>query len=349
MAKITSMVCAHCKKKFRITGSNYHCPTCRSPLLLPFCYTYNGSQRRDRSAYLGEGDTPLLSVSSRIRGLDGDIFLKVETGNPTGSFKDRGSALVAQEAKQLGYQKCAIASTGNAGASMAAYCSRMGLELTVVVPANTAPGKLKQLHYYGAIIQEVAGDFSMAETVYERLVEAGYYPAGPENPFRIEGIKSMAYEIVRQFSSAPDRVLVPIGTGGLMTSFYKGFSELYMSGEIEKIPRLDGVQLKSVPRVTELSATLGTLSKTVATGINISQPVLAKDVCLAMKKSGGTLFRVDDQLILLAQRELALYAGVGAEATGAVAMAAYKKAIEGGLIYPDEKVVIPVTGHMLKE
>lgn len=349
MAKTTTLYCEHCGKKYMVRGSNYSCPTCKSPLLLPFCTNFIPPREQQSPSYLGEGDTPLLSVDGVFPMAKGKLFLKVETGNPTGSFKDRGSALVAQEAKRLGYKKCAIASTGNAGASMAAYCSRMGLELTVVVPANTAPGKLKQLHYYGATIQEVSGDFSKAEQVYERLIRKDYYPAGPENPFRIEGIKSIAYEVIRQMPQLPDRLLVPIGTGGLMTSLFKGFTELYESGKIDRLPKLDAVQLETVPSVTDSLAMVSPLPKTVATGINISQPVMARDVRLALEKSGGTLFKVKDQSILLAQRELAIYAGIGAEATGAVTMAAYKRALSTHIIDKHEKVVIPITGHMLKE
>lgn len=349
MAVTRLLICVHCGKEYHVRGCNYSCPCCRGPLLLPFCTTYIPQKEVAYDSYLGEGDTPLLSVSSNLSHSAHNLYLKVETGNPTGSFKDRGSALVAQEAKRLGYKKCAIASTGNAGASMAAYCSRMGLDLTVIVPANTAVGKLKQLHYYGATIQEVSGDFSMAETAYEKLISFDYYPAGPENPFRIEGIKSMAYEIVAQLDGIPDRVLVSIGTGGLMTSLFKGFSEMLESGKIQKMPRLDGVQLASVPAVTDTTVSICNLPKTVATGINISQPVMAKDVRMALKKSGGVLHKVDDQAILLAQRELAIYTGVGAEATGAVTMAAYKRGVQSTTIFPDEKVVIPITGHMLKE
>lgn len=349
MATGTSLICMHCGGRYTIENSNYSCPSCRAPLLLPFCATFYEKSSFSDQALLGEGNTPLISVEGKIPSINGKLHLKIETGNPTGSFKDRGSALVAREAKRLGYERLAIASTGNAGASMAAYCSRMGLKLTVIVPANTAPGKLRQLHYFGATVEEVNGDFSMAETRYEQLLSAGYYPAGPENPFRIEGIKSIAYEIVDNCQTIPDRVVVPIGTGGLMTSLYKGFQEMFDDGVIKKLPHLDAVQLGSVPSLYSNTKRITQLPKTVATGINISQPVMAKEVKIALEKTKGELIQVSDQEILLAQRELALFAGIGTEATGAATTAAYKKALQKGGIFSDELVVIPITGHMLKE
>lgn len=351
MATTTSMVCLHCGGTFNIRGTSYSCPSCKEPLILPFCTTYFPKENKQQVCSLGEGNTPLLAVNNTIPSITGSLFLKVETGNPTGSFKDRGSALVAEEARRMGYAQCAIASTGNAGASMAAYCSRMGLDLTVVVPANTPKGKLKQLHYYGAKIKEVNGNFLLAEKVYEELVKAGYYPAGPENPFRIEGIKSMAYEIVEQCDGkVPDRVMVPIGTGGLMTSLFKGFKEMVSNGTIAHLPKLDAVQLEHVtPLLGSTDYYKPNYQKSVASGINIAQPILATEVKLTLRESGGMLLKVNDQEILLAQRELAIYSGIGTEATGAVTTAAYKKALKVGDIGVAEKVVVPITGHMLKE
>ncbi len=296
---------------------------------------------------LGEGNTPLiLSKTDDSR----SVFLKVETGNPTGSYKDRGSALVVAAALREGAKRLAIASTGNAGASLAAYAASKGLDLEVVVPKDVSEGKLRKLVFFGARIRKAYGDFTVAEREYEALVRNGCYPAGPENPSRIEGIESMAFEIAEQLHPLEcDAVFVPIGTGGLITALYKGFSKLTEEGHIHRLPRIHGVQLESVaPLSKQLEMdSPPPVRPSVADGINIAKSVLGKEALRAIGSTGGRLHRVSDKAIIHAQFQLARKSGVGAEPTGAVAAAAYFNAVESGGIARGENVVIPITGHML--
>ncbi len=362
---LNTLFCNTCNREFSCKVINYKCPHCNRNLLFPLfpfaedttrfgkngIWDFSNTLPLKNGTSLGEGWTPLIPLSLDEKPFESTkVFLKLETGNPTGSFKDRGSALVASAAKQFGFSKLAIASTGNAGASLASYCAVEGLSLDVLVPESIGPGKIKQLHYFGAQIKKMKNDFVAVENEYTKMVHNGYFPAGPENPFRIEGLKTIAFEIFQQlYPQTCNRLFVPIGTGGLLTSIFKGFKELVQSGYMNEIPVIDGVQLHSIqPLDQQLISTLSPpVVPSVATGINIPKSTLVKEVLEAIKASQGKLYTVGDKEIIETQRELAILGGIGAEPTGVVALAAYKKALSSK--NTNENVVIPITGHMLKE
>jgi threonine synthase len=298
---------------------------------------------------LGEGATPVIPARS-FAGPNGasPLLLKLETRNPTGSFKDRGSALVVTAARALGRERLAIASTGNAAASTAAYAARAGLSLTIVVPEWCETGKLWNTSCYGGEIRKVAGDFSAAERAYAELAASGWFPAGSDNPYRTEGTKTVAYELFEQLGDGFDRVIAPIGTGGLFVSLQKGFRELVRAGALARLPALDGVQLAGVPPLdADASAAYASrAAPSVATGINIPRPMFARESWRILEASGGMRITVGDDEILAAQRLLACREGVTAEPTGAVCVAAYRRAVERGLISPRQRVVALVTGSL---
>ena len=364
MRIISTMRCRRCGWSGKMNGMSLHCSKCGGILCLPLIH-YRGHNRRNgiwrysRSlplsdgCTLGEGMTPLLPAGAdRLAAVPNRLFLKLETVNPTGSFKDRGSAVVCAIASALGVQKLAIASTGNAGASMAAYAAREGLSLTALVPQSIDAGKLWQLTAYGALIRRIEGDFSHAESEYTQLVSEGYFPAGSDNPFRTEGTKTISYELLEQMKERRiDRVIVPVGTGNLIVAMFKGFLEMAAAGILNRLPAIDAVQLRSIPSLlpVEGDKNAGTTLPSVAGGINIYKPLLAEEAREAVQVSGGRVYRLDDVEILAAQRDLACAEGVGAEATGAVSVAAYRKGVEEKLISPDDTVVAVVTGHILKQ
>jgi threonine synthase len=358
--------CARCSGKVVWSPPDFSCQTCGGRLSFknlryrrPSAKAGSGVWAYARSlplaggVSLGEGGTALISArSAEVAPRRGALHFKLECSNPTGSFKDRGSAVVTAAAERYGYGAMVIASTGNAGSSTAAYAARLGLQLVVLAPEWISIKKLWQIKFFGAEIRRVAGDFGDAERAYRTMVGEGWFPAGSDNPFRAEGSKTLAYEIAEQ---APlgrvDRVLLPIGTGNLLVSAHKGFAELVEAGALPRMPVIDGVQLECVrPLEAQVEGVAdGPPPRSVALGICISRSLLAEEALAAIRSAGGAVRTVCDDEVVGAQRDLARFEGIAAEPTGAVAFAAYRSGVARGLIGPDEQVVVPITGHLLKQ
>jgi len=297
---------------------------------------------------LGEGSTPLVALPQVAADAGGGaLFAKLESANPTGSFKDRGSALIAAAARSANVLTIALASTGNAGASQAAYAARAGLKLTVAVPRSTDPGKLWQMRAHGAEIMMVDGDFSACDAAYKALVASGFFAAGTDNPYRQEGAKTLAYELFEQHGAGIDRVIAPCGTGGLIVALGKGFAEIAASVPGFRAPAIDVVQLGALMPLAGPDPSRKALA-TAATGINIANPSMRESVLAIVRESGGMIHSVSEEELLAAQTSLAKKEGVGAEPTASVTVAAYAKARRDALIGPGEVVVAIVTGHILK-
>jgi threonine synthase len=301
-----------------------------------------------RPITLGEGSTPLLAlerVSAKAGG--GKLLAKLECLNPTGSFKDRGSALIAACAAAAGAPGLAIASTGNAGASMAAYAARAGLPLTVIAPRSIDPGKLWQVNAHGARIELCDGDFAACAAAYRELVAAGAYAAGSDNDLRQVGTKTLAYELYEELEGNIDRVLAPVGTGGLVLSLYMGFADIAASVPGFRMPAIDAVQLDAL-RPLDGHDPARAAVRTAATGINIANPALRDEVVRCVRETGGRIHSVAEADLLAAQHMLATAEGVGAEPTASVTTAAYLQARAQGTITARSRVVAIVTGHILK-
>ena len=306
---------------------------------------------------LGEGGTPLIKISRArdIAGID-RLYTKFEGSNPTGSFKDRGMSVAITIARYLGYRAAVCASTGNTAASMAAYARRAGIEPLVILPeGGVAKGKLFQVALHGARIVRVRGGFDNALQLVLKLVEMGIaYSLNSINPWRIEGQKTVVFEIVDEIG-VPDWIALPVGNAGNITAVWKGLQELRDLGLIDRVPRLIGVQASGAAPLVK-AYRLG-LDKpvevpnpeTVATAIRIGRPVHGVRALRAVRQSGGVFIEVSDRDIVEAQKALARYEGIGVEPASATTIAGIKRLREEKILDRDELVVAILTGHALKD
>jgi threonine synthase len=306
---------------------------------------------------LGEGGTPLVKV---VRAAGPHVFVKFEGSNPTGSFKDRGMTVGVTIAKGLGVEGVVVASTGNTAASAAAYAARAGLRCLVYLPrGGVARGKLAQALLHGAEVVEVDGFFDDAlELVLEEYVERSYsklYPLNSVNPWRLEGQKTLAFELVDELGYTPDVVVVPVGNAGNISAIWKGFRELRDLGVISGTPRMIGVQATGAAPLAKTwltgSRELQVVEepRTIASAIRIGRPVNWVKALKAVEESKGALLIVSDEEILEAIKMLARLEGLGVEPSSAASLAGYLKALEEGLVDRGETVVLVATGHALKD
>jgi threonine synthase len=309
---------------------------------------------------LSEGGTGLhqcqrLGAELGIR----QLYVKNEGENPTGSFKDRGMTVGVTKAVELGVKSVICASTGNTSASLAAYAARAGLQCTVLIPSGKiAYGKLAQAIIYGARVIQVRGNFDQALDIVLKLSEkhGDVYLLNSINPFRVEGQKSLAYEMCEQLNQeAPDRMVVPVGNAGNISAIWKGLVEFHELGFIKTLPRMTGIQAVGAAPIAQAiknrSSEITPVAKpeTIATAIRIGAPVSWKKAMNAIRDSHGTAETVTDEEILDAQRLLALLEGLFVEPASASSIAGLKKLLENGEIDKDERVVCVTTGHGLKD
>ena len=298
---------------------------------------------------LGEGFTPLVETQVYAT----RIHCKLEFLAPTGSFKDRGTAVLVNMLRWLGVKRVVEDSSGNAGASLAAYAARAGIEAEIYVPAYASPNKLAQIAVYGARLVKVEGPRERAaEAVQEAAAQGAYYASHYYNPFTLEGLKTVAYEIWEQLSwRAPDNLVLPVGHGTLLLGAYRGFKDLRTAGLIPRPPRLFAVQAESCAPLYEAcqreldDAFPIEKNETVAEGISIARPVRGRQILAAVRETGGTVLAVSDEETLRSRDELAR-CGLYVEPTSAAAIAALLQL--GDVIGPEEITIVPLTGSGLK-
>jgi len=288
-----------------------------------------------------------------------ELYVKNEGENPTGSFKDRGMTVGVTKAVELGVQSVICASTGNTSASLAAYAAKAGLQCAVLIPSGKiAYGKLSQAMIYGAKVIQVRGNFDQSLDAVLKLSEKhrSIYLLNSINPFRIEGQKSLGYEICDQLNQeAPDRIIVPVGNAGNISAIWKGVTEFHELGLIKTLPKMTGIQAAgSAPIVQAIKGGSDTIvpvsaPETVATAIRIGAPVSWKKAINAIRKSHGTAETVTDEEILSAQKFLARVEGLFVEPASASSIAGLIKLVENGTIDKDERIVCVTTGHGLKD
>jgi threonine synthase len=314
---------------------------------------------RNKIVSLCEGGTSLnrcVRLGEEI-GLK-NIYIKNEGENPTGSFKDRGMTVGVTKALELGMKRVACASTGNTSASLAAYAARAGLECIILIPSGkVAFGKIVQAIIHGAKVIQVRGNFDEALKIVEELcLTQPIYLLNSINPYRLEGQKTIAFEIWDQLGhEVPDKVIVPVGNAGNISAIWKGFKELNTLGLIDKLPNMIGIQAERAAPIANLIK--GGFSEikfvdrpeTIATAIRIGSPVNWKKAVKAIRESEGTAETVSDTEILVAQKLLAQSEGIFVEPAGAVSVAGLIKLAETGLIEKDERIVCIATGHGLKD
>ncbi|MCU1673173.1 MAG: threonine synthase [Frankiales bacterium] len=290
-----------------------------------------------------EGATPLVHAE-HLSALTGcEVHLKVEGLNPTGSFKDRGMTMAISKALEEGSRAVICASTGNTSASAAAYAAKGGLTCAVHVPdGKIALGKLAQALVHGARLLQVKGNFDDCLTLCRDL--SNDYPVtlvNSVNPFRIEGQKTAAFEIVDVLGGAPDVHCLPVGNAGNITAYWKGYTEYGTA------PRMLGFQAAGAAPIVTGSPVAQ--PQTIATAIRIGNPASWQQAIAARDESGGDIQAVTDRQILSAYKLLAQKEGVFVEPASAASVAGLLQAHAAGLVQPGERVVCTVTGNGLKD
>ena len=306
---------------------------------------------------ISEGNTPIVQLHSLddMLGLN-FLYSKLEYLNPTGSFKDRGTAIMLAAVKEHGVSELVEDSSGNAGASVAAYAARFGMTAHIFAPSSTPQAKLTQIKKYAPKLHLIDGtreDTTKAAVAYVKNVGL-VYASHALSPYFLEGMKSFSYEVVKQFEDhVPDHLVIPVGNGGLLLGAWKGFVELLDAKLIKKIPRLHCVQSSvSMPIVADYNEadwTPDSLESTVAGGICVESPARRSQILKVLKMTEGSALAVDDIDILRWQNRLAQKEGIFAEPTSAVAFAGLEKLVDQRVISSSDTVLVPITGFGLKD
>ncbi len=298
---------------------------------------------------LREGGTPLVSAGYLSDLLNNNVWLKVEGANPTGSFKDRGMTMAISKAAEEGAKAVICASTGNTSASAAAYAAKAGMVSAVLVPqGKIAMGKMAQAVAHGATILQIDGNFDDCLNLARDL--AWNYPVAlvnSVNPFRIEGQKTAAFEVVDFLGSAPDLHVLPVGNAGNITAYWKGYVEYSASSMTSALPAMWGFQAEGAAPIVRGAPVAN--PETIATAIRIGNPASWKQAVVARDESGGLIDMVSDEQILAAYRLLAAKEAVFVEPASAAGIAGLLQAKERGTLPRDKTIVVTVTGNGLKD
>lgn len=298
---------------------------------------------------LHEGNTPLIYFPNLSKELGIELYGKYEGTNPTGSFKDRGMVMAVAKAKEEGSNSVICASTGNTSASAAAYAAKAGMKAIVVIPeGKVAMGKLAQAVMYGAEIVQITGNFDDALKMVQKISEN--YPVtlvNSVNPYRLEGQKTAAFEIVEQLGGvAPDILAIPVGNAGNISAYWKGFKE-YNDTNQTGLPKIYGFEAEGSAAITKDEVI--TAPETIATAIRIGNPASWKLATNARDESGGLITSVTDEEIIHAFKTLPSKEGVFAEPGSCSSIAGVFQQIKAGTIKPGSKVVAVLTGNGLKD
>ncbi|HZD43134.1 MAG TPA: threonine synthase, partial [Methanomicrobiales archaeon] len=333
------LVCIHCGATFPPDEILYTCSRCGHLLAVEYDFD---TISVDRSAWmqtpisvwryrdllpvrippvtLQEGGTPLYHLKrlGEEMGLP-ELYAKHEGMNPSGSFKDRGMTVGVSMALQLDKRMVACASTGNTSASLAMYAAKAGIPAVVLLPTGkVALGKVAQALIHGAKAISIRGNFDRAlEMVHELCLSHGLYLLNSINPFRLEGQKTIGFEVIDQLDGVPDRIVLPVGNAGNISAIHKGLLELSALDIIDRLPMMTGIQAEgSRPVVDAIEKGLPEVlpelhPETVATAIRIGAPVNAEKALTAIRTTGGTAAAVSDAEILQMQKDLASREGIG--------------------------------------
>ncbi len=369
--------CTNCGETFSEEEINYTCESCDSVLRVkrevsePSFEGIGLEKYKEALAVdsdilsLQEGGTPLYESNeiSQRYGLD-DVFLKYEGTNPTGSFKDRGTSVAITKALEYGYSSVSLASTGNMAASVAAYSAKARLDTKIFVPEETPLGKISQVLAYNGKLVKVMGNFQDAlDRAKEETSNGAYLAETGLNPYYLEGEKTVGYEFTRQLrqreKDLPEAIIVPMGTGGLLSSIYWSFQEQEELGLIDEIPKIIGAQAKACSPIVDAfneghkrPKPPNRVGDTVADSIHVKVPLNGHTAVEAMEETDGFAVQVTDDHIIEAVLEMGKE-GVFGEPASALPLAALKKIVD-----PEEEdldledvgsVLLMVTGNGLKE
>jgi threonine synthase len=305
-----------------------------------------------------EGNTPVYELPhcARSAGI-AHLFAKHQGMNPTGSFKDTGMTVAASFARQAGYRWVACASTGNTSASMAAYAARGGLHSLVLIPdGKISWSKLSQSLDYGAITCQLKTDFDGCVRVLNEVIERmPVYLLNSVNPYRVEGQKTAAFELLEQFDwQVPDHIIVPGGNLANSSAIGKALREMKQLGFISRLPKISVIQAEGAnPLVRTIRENGGEKlvpvhAETMATAIRIGNPASWKKALRVINESEGTVEQVSEIEMAIAKAEIGAE-GIGCEPASAVTLAGLKKLLKSGFVKPNESVVLVLTGHLLKD
>lgn len=314
------LVCSRCQQTYPLNASRWRCQ-CGGPLDIehqphfdrrriqrraPTLWRYREALPIAPEAppiHLGEGYTPLLQ--GRVAGFP--VYLKQDHLFPTGSFKDRGAAVLVSHAASQGVQTVVEDSSGNAGASIAAYCARAGITCHVYAPEETSPAKIAQIVGYGAILHRIPGGRQSAAEAAQQAAQTSFYASHAWNPFFLHGTKTFAFEIWEQLGwRAPDTLVLPVGNGTLLLGAYIGFQELLAARQINRLPRLIAVQATACAPLAEAYARGQetpqplTPQTTLAEGIAIAAPPRGEQILAAVRATQGTFITVTESEITTA-------------------------------------------------
>ncbi|MBT3359320.1 MAG: threonine synthase [Rhodospirillales bacterium] len=383
--RASGLVCLDCGHAHELDVLTYECGRCGWPLGVTYApdgissstarevlisarhmwdfFDFLPVDRRDAVVDLGVGGTPLLEASAgNDDAKGGKVFLKDETINPTGAFKDRPLSVILSMARQYSMKRVVTGSSGNAGVALSAHAARAGVEAIVVVPQNTSREKLLAIKAFGAQVIQISGTCSDALSLANNLSAKRKWLCATttyRNPFGLEGDKTIAYELIRDLDfRAPSHVFVPIGSGPLLTGCYRGFQDLARWGVIDQLPRMIGVQAEGcAPIATAFEERTERVvawknSNTIAKGIADELEGYEFDGVLTLRtarQSGGVVLSVSDHQIVEAQESLARSWGVLAEPTGAVGLAGVRQYARTHGFSPADRAVCIVTGSGFKD
>ena len=328
---------------------------------MPFRTRYTGLIARYRNRIpiregarlisLGEGNTPLIQLENLPRrvAVEAEIHVKFEGLNPTGSFKDRGMTVAVTQAVDEGATGVICASTGNTSASAAAYAARAGIRAFVLIPeGKIALGKLAQAMVEGAITLQIRGNFDDGMRIVKEVAgEARIAIVNSINPFRIEGQKTAAFEVLEELGRAPDYHCIPVGNAGNITAYWKGYSEYQQEGIVAHRPCMCGYQAAGAAPFVQ--GAMVDHPETVATAIRIGHPQSWEQAWAVKKESGGWFDAISDEEILATQRLLATTEGIFCEPASAASLAGALRDLKAGRIEAGATIVCTLTGHGLKD
>jgi threonine synthase len=365
------MHCQSCGADYDAHQSLYRCPACKGRLWVHFdqqiAFDEDATERgmwryrkhlplvnEDDFVTLGEGDTPLVELTHETS----RAFLKTESINPTGTYKDRPASLAVSRARELGALGVTVASDGNTAPAVAAYAAKAGLDCVVFMPKETPVYRYSQAAAFGARIMLIEGNVNDCLELANQLSHtAGYHhcsTAGYVNPYQFEANRTISYEIVQGLGDAPDWVSLPLGGGGLLIGLHLGFKELYAAGKTSRIPRLLPVQSAACAPFVRAAETNQPVRKwdeqvnTIAFPIAVPYPPDGDAALACLAESKGKAIAVTDDHLLKSVRYLASRYGVFAEPAGAVSFAGYLMAREKQIIQEDETLVGVISGTGLK-
>ena len=380
---LTHLECSGCGKHYPHEQIHTFCPLCQSPLLSLYdlkraCQSVDRDEisrrkkgmwrwhellpvlKEENQIFLGEGDTPLLTLPHLERELGlSHLYVKDESSNPTGSFKARGLAAAISKAKELGIEKVIIPTAGNAGGALAAYAARAGLKAHIFMPKDTPYANVEESRMAGAEVILIDGLISDAAGMAgEKARAEGWFDVSTfKEPYRMEGKKVMGYELAEAFDwQLPDVIIYPTGGGTGLVGMWKAFAELETLGWLEKRkrPRMVSVQAEGcapVVKAFEKGATFCDFwinAQTIASGLRVPKSFADHLILQDIYDSEGTAVAVSDEAILESQKQLAIREGIFAAPEGAATLAALKVLIEQGWVHAEENIVLFNTGSGLK-